>query len=185
MNGLQDSPRAKRDATISALRANLVAFAIAVPLAALQGFIFIALFGMGVASAAWTTALLSLVIGGMILHEMLHVWGFRLFGRVPDTAVRLGFNWRAFAPFAHVSVPVTAAAYRQAALLPGVVLGVLPAAAGMAVGSGLVVAFAVIMQVAALGDVLIVWQLRDVGPDEYVSDHPSRIGCEIVRGPKG
>src|SRR5690606_5892329 len=104
---------------------------------------------------------------------------WRLAGRVPAGTVRLGFQWKAFTPYAHCSVPMAAGAYRVGAAVPGVVLGVLPALAGLVTGGGAVFLFGLLFTLAAGGDALILWLLRDVPTDRLVEDHPSRAGCYV------
>jgi hypothetical protein len=84
---------------------------------------------------------------------------------------------------------MAAGAYRFGAAVPGVVLGVLPALAGLATGGGALFLFGLLFTLAAGGDALILWLLRDVPAARLVSDHPTRAGClvhgEAEDGPAG
>src|SRR5690606_25530349 len=116
---------------------------------------------------------------GVLAHEALHALAWRLAGRVPAETVRLGFQWKTLTPYAHCAVPMAAGPYRIGAAVPGVVLGVLPALLGLATGSGALFLFGLLFTLAAGGDALILWLLRDVPADRLVADHPERAGCYV------
>jgi hypothetical protein len=96
--------------------------------------------------------------------------------------VRLGFNRRTLTPFASCAVPVHAAAYRGTALLPALALGVLPGAAAVATGSGLLALWSWTMLAVAGGDLAAVWAIRRVPASAMVLDHASRVGCRVLNG---
>lgn len=175
----------ERDATMSVARANLVAVAW-LPLAAVVVLApFVARWGGAALAAAIPgpgslLAVLAVLLGSVLLHELTHAAGFLLLARAPRPAVRLGFNRRTLTPFAACSVPVRAAAYRATALLPGVVLGLLPGVAALLTGSGLLALWSWTMLAVAGGDLAAVWAIRRVPPETPVLDHPSRVGCTIA-----
>ena len=65
--------------------------------------------------------------------------------------------------------------------LPGLVLGVLPTAVSWLLGSGALVLFGSLMLITALGDLMILWLIRDVPAGRLVLDHPSEAGCLVQR----
>lgn len=173
------------DRSISMAVANGYALAFVVPAVVVLLGGFFALWGWRPLYAATDAVLGNLLIGlgvlaaGVVAHEMLHVWAWRLAGRVPAETVRLGFQWKTLTPYAHCSVPMPARAYRIGAAAPGVVLGLLPALAGLALGHGALFLFGLLFTLAAGGDAVILWLLRDVPPERLVKDHPSRAGCLV------
>lgn len=118
----------------------------------------------------------------IVVHEALHLLGFALFGRAPLRSLKIGISWAAMMPFAHCSVPLECTAYRAACALPGVALGVLPWAAGVAVGSGGLSVYGAVMLGAAMGDALVIWVIRGVPAGQFVLDHPSAVGCHVIVG---
>jgi hypothetical protein len=179
-----------RDATMSVARANLFAVAWLPVSAVLTLGPFILRWGSdGLASAipAATDLRLAipLLVVSLLVHEALHAVGFRLFGRAPRQAVRIGFQRRTLTPFANCTTPVPASAYRATALLPGAVLGALPALVGCLAGSGGMVLYGWAMLAVAGGDLAAVWAIREVPRGTLVLDHPSRVGCQVTEQPAG
>jgi dienelactone hydrolase len=122
---------------------------------------------------------LALLIAGLLLHEALHLAGYRLFGRVPRGAARLSLGRAAFAPQVSCEQPITAAAYRWILALPGLVLGVLPGLLALATGSWVVLIWAIWSLVEAAGDLAGLWAMRGLRADAPVRAHPNRIGCQV------
>jgi len=175
-------PPGAEDRSVSVARANGWAIAFVVPPVVLLAAVFAALYGWGpIAEAgrlplAW---LLTALFGGILLHEVLHAVAWKVAARLPWRDVRLGFQWKTVTPYAHARVPMPARAYRAGAAAPGVVLGLLPALAGLASGAGHWFLFGLLFTLAAGGDALILWLLRGVAPARLVSDHPDRAGCFV------
>ncbi|MEP0549090.1 MAG: DUF3267 domain-containing protein [Rhodothermales bacterium] len=122
---------------------------------------------------------LLLFIGGVVVHEALHGIAWRLAGAAPGS-VRFGFQWKTLTPYAHSTEAMSARAYRIGAVTPGLVLGLVPALVGLAVGAGATFWFGLLFTLAAGGDALILWLLRGVPGDRLVKDHPSKPGCLVV-----
>jgi putative zincin peptidase len=170
---------------MSVARANALAL-LWLPLsAALVLLPFFTLWGSGrlaeapprIPPALWSVALM---LAAVLVHELLHAAGFLLFGRAPRGEVRLGFQPRTLTPFASCRVPVRAAAYRVAGLLPALVLGGLPVLAAWATGSGTLLLWGWLMLALAGGDVAAVWAMRNVPGDAMVVDDAARVGCRVV-----
>ncbi|MDQ3586789.1 MAG: hypothetical protein M3375_00315 [Actinomycetota bacterium] len=75
---------------------------------------------------------------------------------------------------------MTAAAYRKAALLPGLVTGLLPMAVGLATGLAPLTLAGAALLGAAGGDWAVVYAIRRVPGDRLVRDHPSEVGAEVL-----
>ena len=182
-------PAGERDATMSVARANLVAVAWLPVAAGLVLAPFAARWGAPALAAAIPgpgrlPAMLAVLLGSVLLHELAHAAGFLLLAGAPRSAVRLGFHRRTLTPFAACSTPVRASAYRASALLPAVALGLLPGLAAFVTGSGLLALWSWTMLAVAGGDLAAVWAIRGVPPDTLVLDHPVRVGC-LVAGRRG
>ena len=77
----------------------------------------------------------AIAIASAVVHELLHVVGWRLFGRVPWRSITFRPSWRKMGFVAHVDAPSD----RWSIALPALVMGVLPIAIGCATGRGLIV----------------------------------------------
>lgn len=173
-----------RDTTISMVRANLAVGGVAVATAVLLVAPFVALWGQaelwrGVGIAFSPRVLIPAGLASVVVHEWLHLLGYRA-GGAPREALHFGVNWKVLSPYAGCRHPLNATAYRQAVLLPALVLGIAPAAFAVASGNGWMLAWSYLMIVVAAGDFAALWAMRDVPPDALVLDHPTRVGCRVV-----
>ncbi|MEL6611223.1 MAG: DUF3267 domain-containing protein [Bacteroidota bacterium] len=181
----QPLPRsAARDYSVSVWAANLYALALILPLGAVMlaahnhahGIVHLARgFDDWLVGGRW---LVGLGVG-VVTHEFLHGLAWRVRGGAHWSSIRFGFSWKALSPYAHCRVPMTARAYRVAAATPGIVLGLVPALVGVTMGWGMWTAFGFLFTVAAGGDAVTLWVLRNVPGDWLVEDHPSQAGCLV------
>ena len=174
----------RQDFSISMLAANLYGLLIAIPFFVVWPALYGAVWGLEKLLDALLTTFQSwlflvLLILGMAAHEGLHAIGWQIFGRLPWGTVKFGFHLKTLTPYAHCPVPLPIRAYRLGGLLPGVALGLLPAALGVITGSGAWMLYGMLFSVAASGDLLSLWLLRRVPLDKFVEDHPSRVGCYV------
>jgi len=128
------------------------------------------------------TAVIAGILAGTYLHELIHATSFRRIGRASRTAVGIGVHWKVLTPYAWCKEPISAAAYRWAAVLPGIVLGVIPFGVSLIVTEAWLAAWGIFFTLAASGDFLVLWLIRDLAPATWIIDHPSRCGCAIVEG---
>jgi hypothetical protein len=100
---------------------------------------------------------------GIAAHEALHVVGFVMFGHAPWREVRVGIKRSGIVtPFARCHATLTISAYRHAALLPGVTLGLIPGSTALVSGNGWLALWSALMGMGALGDVATFWLLRNI-----------------------
>jgi hypothetical protein len=171
----------KRDLSVSMTRANVVVMFISIPVVILQFVIFIGLHGIENLGLTWNSLLLIVaVLLGVVIHELIHGLSWVIFGRKPFSAVRFGFQWKTFTPYAHLTEPVEVNAYRLGAFLPGFILGILPFILSLIRSSGDLFWFSLIHTSAAGGDWLILWLIRNVKAGMQVEDHPTNAGCYVL-----
>jgi hypothetical protein len=129
----------------------------------------------------WFTWLhfLGLLVAGIVVHELLHGLGWMVFGGVARADIEIGVKWKLLTPYAHTRARMATRAYRWAVLLPGLVLGMVPALLAIASGSVLLLTFGLAFTVAAGGDFLVLWLLRDVPAEAKVADHPTKAGSVV------
>lgn len=176
-----------KDLSISFARANLqsivimfpIFFVLIIPYALLWGWLAV----VQIFAVIKNKLLLSLVIffAGTVLHELIHGFSWKIFGSLPFTTIKFGFNWKWLTPFAHCKQPMEIKPYRFGAALPGVILGLIPACAGMLSNHKALMAFGLFFTIAASGDWMILWLIRKVKSGELIFDHPSRAGCFVLR----
>lgn len=179
----------RREVTVSMAQANAFSLVTVLPLVALFYYSFVNRWGFALLARGvdliFENVSLSFfcLVLGVIVHELIHGLTWSILGGHPHRAIRYGIQWRTLTPFAHCTMPLPARAYRVGALLPGLLLGVAPALAGIDNGNGTLFVFGLLFTAAAGGDFLVVWLLRGVHPDSRLEDHPTRAGC-IVLEPK-
>jgi hypothetical protein len=115
-----------------------------------------------------------------IAHEGFHVIGWKYWGGLPWGAFTFGFKWEYLAPYAHAKAPMRADAYRLGALLPGLMTGLVPYVMALVAGDGTMTILSATMISGAVGDLFVVWTLRDVPPSAQVIDHPEKVGCIVL-----
>ncbi|MDV3352023.1 DUF3267 domain-containing protein [Leptolyngbyaceae cyanobacterium CCMR0082] len=120
------------------------------------------------------------IVAGTILHESIHGLTWKFFGNKPSSAIKYGVKWKALAPYAHCKEPMDVRAYKLGVAMPGVLLGLVPAILGILTSNSLFLTFGLLFTMAAGGDIVILWLLREVETGMYVEDHPTRIGCYVI-----
>lgn len=121
----------------------------------------------------WSAVLL--IIGYIVLivlHELFHLLGFRLFGNVPWKRMIVGINLKLGVAYATTDQLMTNLAIRRALLLPFWTTGVVPAIIGLATGSGLLIFLAALLIGGAAGDFAMYKELRKLPDDWLVKDDP-------------
>lgn len=171
----------KRDLSISMDRANLTVLFTSIPVAIAQFVIFSLVHGSQKTRTTWGFAvLILLVLLGVVVHEFIHGISWMIFGHKPFSAIKFGFQWKTFTPYAHLKEPVEVNAYRLGAFMPGFILGILVYLLSLALGDGNLLWFSLVHTAAAGGDWLILWLIRDVKPGVQVEDHPTNAGCYVI-----
>jgi hypothetical protein len=170
----------KRDLSISMREATFKSLVIAGPIAIFQAFVFFAWHDLPNLSEAPNLPLFAfLLVIGIFLHELIHLFAWAAFARKPLYAFKLGFQWAALTPYAHSKEPMDIFPYRIGAAAPGLLLGIIPWLISLFIGNLLLFFFGLAYTSAAGGDFLILWLLRHVKPNTLVEDHPSNAGCFV------
>jgi hypothetical protein len=176
---------ATRDCSVSMSKANVLAIALMAPVAAALAALFIARWGWpllnrGIADFFSLRVAVPVIIVGIFVHEVIHAIGWSLASGRPLRAIAMGFQLRSLSPYAHPRHPMRVRDYRIGAAMPGLVLGILPAVTAIAFGWPALLVFGVVFTIAAGGDALVLWLIRDVSRDKSVADHPTRAGCVVI-----
>jgi hypothetical protein len=123
----------------------------------------------------------TVLMGGIVLHELIHGLTFALFAKQGFKSIKFGVMWAFLTPYCHCKEPLLVKHYILGALMPGLVMGILPMAVALMTGNLLVFGFGLFFTLAAGGDFMIVNLLRQVKFDALVIDHPSKIGCYLYK----
>lgn len=176
----------KKDLSVSMVRATLYSLFFAIPAAIILVSMYLLLWGkQGLVDARvmiyryFSLSIMVLIIG-ILLHELLHGLTWTWLGKKPFSAIRYGINLKVLSPYAHCQEPLNMRAYRWGALMPGLLVGIVPAALGIITGNGTIMSFGLLFTVAAGGDAMVLWILRKEDSDALVLDHPRNAGCCIV-----
>ena len=180
-----DQYRVVADRSVPLDRLGLYAVLAALPFVALIVVAFMMLWGRETIVRAFSSYMTNLEFGawmivGVLLHELIHGLTWAGLSRLPWRTIRFGFDAKTFTPFAHSPIPLRANVYRWGAVMPLLVLGLVPTAIGIATGHARLMAFGAFFTLAAGGDVAILWMIRDISSSALVLDHPTRGGCQIV-----
>ena len=171
----------KKDISIPMSEAASKSLLIAIPIAILQVFPFFLNHGFPAISTNANIIVYGfLLLFGILVHELIHMFAWALFAKKSLKAFRLGFQWESLAPYAHCKEPMDIRPYRIGAFAPGLLLGILPWFISLFTSDILLFFFGLLYTTAAGGDFLILWILRNIKPNTLVEDHPANAGCYII-----
>ncbi|HUR92937.1 MAG TPA: DUF3267 domain-containing protein [Gemmatimonadales bacterium] len=174
-----------RDCSVGMVRANLVAVTLTAPIAGVLWVVYAARWGWAapihglLGFLDWRIAVPAVGMG-IVAHEALHAIGWALASGRPLRAIAVGIHWKTLTPYAHPREPMAVRPYRIGGMVPGLALGLAPAAVAIALGWSMLLIFALVFTLAAGGDVLALWLIRGVPNERLVQDHPSRVGCVVL-----
>ncbi len=172
--------------TLSFTRANLGALLLAVPVCAFYILLYSLFYGwnqLGVdLQSLFSHPLIFLLVFavGIVIHEGIHAISWASFDNIPWKHIHFGFQWSTITPYVHCDVPVKLNNYRWGTALPGIILGIFPYLLALVFRDGWLLGFGLLFTLAAGGDFLILWLLRNVKNDALVQDHPDLIGCVVI-----
>lgn len=113
----------------------------------------------------------------MLAHEGIHGLAWKLSNsRDTDVRIQFGFSWKACAFFTRVIGSMPIRSYILGSGAPGVLMGLLPVAAGLMTGYLPLTIFGALNIAGAGSDFVVLWLTRKVSKRSWVIDHPSRLG---------
>lgn len=121
------------------------------------------------------------IIIGIVLHEAVHGITWAKFAKKGFKSIKFGFLWKGLAPYCHCKEPLIIKHYILGAIMPAIIVGLLPALVSMIIGSFQFLIFGIFFTMCAGGDFMIIHLLRKENMDSLVQDHPSEAGCYIYR----
>ncbi|HJX70350.1 MAG TPA: DUF3267 domain-containing protein [Bacteroidales bacterium] len=121
-----------------------------------------------------------LIIIGAALHELLHGIFWIFFTKKGIKSLKFGFSESDFSPYIHCTEPIPVWIYRIGIILPGLILGIIPAVLAIFTGKLWLLMFGSFFSWAASGDFIIFYMIRNLKNNVLVQDHPERVGCYIM-----
>ncbi|MFD1204273.1 MULTISPECIES: DUF3267 domain-containing protein [Sporosarcina] len=121
------------------------------------------------------TSVILFIVGYLlliVLHELFHLLGFRVFGNVPWKSMIVGVNLKMGVAYATTDKPMTNKAIRKALLLPFWTTGIFPALVGLLLDNGIVLGLAAFLIGGAAGDFAMYKELKELPDDWMVKDDP-------------
>lgn len=108
----------------------------------------------------------------IVLHEICHLIGFVVFGKVQLRQLKYGMNLKLGVAYATTSKPVTNRAMKATLLLPFWITGVIPALIGFYTNNHLILLLGAFLIAGAVGDFSMYYALKKFPNDALVQDDP-------------
>ena len=175
-----------KELTIGIVKANVYAILMALPLCLVTVIPFILvnrgkLYFEGnplITSVLFVITLVVLVV----VHELIHGLTWSIFAQDHFKSIEFGFMKEYATPYCTCTVPLKKGAYIAGALMPLIILGIMPAVIAIFTGSFFLLAIGFVMIMAAGGDIMIVLKLlgyKSGAADVLIYDHPTQAGSVI------
>ena len=116
----------------------------------------------------------------IVAHEAMHAIGWIVFAGVSPKDIRFGIAWKTLSPYAHSTVAMPASGYRIGVVLPLIVTGILPVIIGTWFNMGWLTVAGAILVSGAVGDLIVLWVIKDIPFSAQVIDHSENAGCYVV-----
>jgi len=173
--------------TMSALNANIIAFAMLLPIAIICIVPFVLVWGWQLFFEGFTflrshqVLLLLILILGIVLHEGLHGLTWGIFAKGGLKSIRYGIKWAYLTPYCHCNEPLKRNHYLLGGIMPGLVLGLFPVIVALIFGIGWLLLLGIFFIGAAGGDLMVLFKLIKVDKKHLIQDHPNEIGFLVLR----
>ena len=175
-----------RKVTVDIVKANVFAVAVLV-VSAIVFFVPFTLIWAGRKSAdelvggtlEWGVSFVLLIVG-IVVHELIHGVTWACYAKSGWRSISFGVMWKLLTPYCHCNEPMCARGYIIGAMMPCVVLGIVPAVIALCIGSLPLLMWGVIFIAAAGGDIWMSWLLTKEAPNCLVLDHPSEAGFYVI-----
>lgn len=177
----------EKDLTISVVYANVMALVLTAPII----IAFLALFvvrNIEVMMNLGTRSLLSMVLSIVcvlalvVVHELIHGLTFSIFAKRHWKSISFGFIAEYMTPYCCCDEPLKRWQYVIGAIMPTVVLGILPLIAAVLTGSLFLLTVGALMTMSGGGDLTIVLKLlmrKENGRECLYVDHPYKVGLTV------
>ena len=173
--------------TIGIVKANLFVMLLAIPIMAIGILLFVWKNPIALLrpTSQGSLLLVLLLVVLIVVHELLHGLTWSLFSEHHFKDIEFGFMKEYLTPYCTCMTPLSKSQYIWGALMPCIILGILPTALGILLGSSLLFWIGIIMILAAGGDIMIVikvmaFKKQSESKEILVYDHPTQAGSVIL-----
>ena len=173
--------------TIGIVNANLTVMLLAIPIVAIGILLFVWKNPIALLrpTPQGSLLLVLLLVVLIVVHELLHGLTWSLFSEHHFKDIEFGFMKEYLTPYCTCMTPLSKSQYIWGALMPCIILGILPTALGILLGSSLLFWIGIIMILAAGGDIMIVvkvmaFKKQNESKEILVYDHPTQAGSVIL-----
>ncbi len=162
---------------VSALKANVVALLIAIPMIMiLYSFYEFVHEDTGQTSISMTGMLLLAFFVSIVIHELIHGISFALFTKEGWKSIKFGVIWKVVTPYCTCREPLPRNQYLISAMFPTIILGVIPYIFALVIKNKFLLDLSVLNILGGGGDIYISLKLRKY-KEHLVIDHPYLVGC--------
>ena len=130
----------------------------------------------------WALFMVAMIVG-IVIHELIHGLTWACFAPSGWRSISFGVMWKMLTPYCHCNEPMRPRPYIMGALMPLIVLGIVPAIACLLSGSLFMLIWSIFFIAAAAGDIWMAWLLTKESADCTVLDHPSEAGFYVFDEP--
>ena len=121
------------------------------------------------------------IVAGVVAHELIHGIVWARYAKNGFKSIKFGVMWKMITPYCHCKEPLNVRQYIIGAMMPAIILGLIPAILAIVIGNVALLVFGMVFTVAGCGDFLIIHALRNEKKDTFVEDHPSEAGCFVYK----
>ena len=121
-----------------------------------------------------------LFIVGVVVHELIHGLTWACYAKSGWKSISFGMIWKMLTPYCHCDEPMRIRNYIVAAMMPCIVLGIIPTFIALFIGSLHLLALGIFFIASGSGDIWMTWLLTKENPKSMVLDHPSEAGFYII-----
>lgn len=169
----------KKTYTISIGRANTVALIMIIPIVGILALPYYLIWGINILDQVSFLSigfLLLFIIGGIVIHELLHGITWAIFAKGGFKSIHFGIKWEYLTPYCHCTDALKVWQYIFGGLMPLLIMGVIPSVWALISGDPMVMFYGIFFSVAAGGDIQSVWLLRKFKSNQLIYDHPEELG---------
>ena len=177
----------KEEVKINVVWANVFAIIMIIPVIIIFGipyvFIWKETLVNDIVASSYSLRFWLALIGGIILHELIHGSFWAIFTKEGFKSIKFGIMpaSKLFSPYCHCKEPLKLNHYRLGAIMPLMILGIIPTIISICIGSLFLFALGIIFITAAGGDILLFQKTLKESKDSLIFDHPSDVGYDIYR----
>ena len=171
--------------TIGIKAANIYAVLLGLPVAAVGAFLFHKVHpdtSMIPDGPKQLMLFVILMLALVVVHELIHGITWSMYAQNHWKDIDFGFMKEYMTPYCTCRCPLSKGGYIMGALMPLIILGVIPTIAAIAAGSAFWLWIGVIMIMSAGGDIMIVFNIlryRSHAAQILYIDHPTQAGSTI------